>query len=237
MRFHDSLIIQQPSVLHPLSDRDFDLDFWRAQDDACALDGGRGASQKIILRGEAFVLRHYLRGGLMARLLYDQYLWTGLTHSRPFRESKVIDFALQQQLPVAQVTAYQIQRSGMFYRASIISRYIENRGTLADCLVRSSLDQLAWKDLGLLIRRMHEAGIYHADLNANNILLDEHNHFHLIDFDKARRLPASSSKLKNNVQRLRRSLLKIARQQARVQQAFHFSEANWACFIQSYMSP
>jgi 3-deoxy-D-manno-octulosonic acid kinase len=103
--------------------------------------------------------------------------------------------------------------------------------------MRSPLDPLAWKDLGLVIRRMHEAGIYHADLNANNILLDEHDHFHLIDFDKARRLPASSSRLKNNVRRLRRSLLKIARQQAQAQQAFHFSETDWACFIQSYMSP
>ncbi len=231
MRFTQTLISQSQDLAHRFTDQDFDLAFWRAQKDSQALSGGRGASQKIHLHGEDFVLRHYLRGGLVARLLTDQYLWLGLQLSRPFKEAYIVERAIQMHLPVPQVVAYRIERSGLFYRAAIISRYIENRGTLAACLHRSTLERARWFMLGQLISSLHQAGIYHADLNANNILLDKRDGFYLIDFDKARRISPGSPEAQRNLQRLLRSLNKIAENSSK---KFHFSKADWSALLAGY---
>ncbi len=234
MRFTQTSIKQIDNRLPQLTGRDFDLAYWRNQQDSMALAGGRGASQKIQLAGESYVLRHYLRGGLVARVLTDQYVWTGLRNSRPWRENAIVEQALQSGLPVAAVAAYCIQRSGLFYRAAIISRYIDNRGSLAQCLGRAALDSSNWRDLGKLIRRLHQAGIYHDDLNANNILVTANNDFYLIDFDKAKRIPAGSAKGEQNLRRLLRSLQKIAGQQQQQQREFHFSSSHWQSMLDAY---
>ena len=50
--------------------------------------GGRGSVSFLELAGDYFVLRRYLRGGLVARISKDRYAWTGLEQSRPFREDR-----------------------------------------------------------------------------------------------------------------------------------------------------
>jgi 3-deoxy-D-manno-octulosonic acid kinase len=58
---------------------------------------------------------------------------------------------------------------------------------------------------------MHEAGVWHADLNAYNILLDPQGKAWLIDFDKGRVRPLlSAERRRGNLLRLRRSLVKVA---------------------------
>jgi len=234
MRYQQTYLIQPPGLTHVFSEQDFDLNYWRSQPRSQSLTGGRGASQKIFINDEAFVLRRYQRGGMMARILEDQYLWMGLTRSRPSRELTVVQYALQHHLPVSQVAGCLVQRTGLYYRAAIISRFIENQGTLADCLTRSALDEARWFELGLLLRRLHHAGIDHADLNANNILIGDNNAFYLIDFDKARMVTPDSSALRNNLQRLRRSLLKIQRQGIEQHKPLHFSERDWQLLLQAY---
>ena len=236
MRLQQTDIIQSPDVRHRFSDQDFELDYWRDRADSQALAGGRGASQKIIIDDAQYVLRHYLRGGLVAKLLKDQYLWTGLKRTRPFQENEIVELASAHKLPVAPVAAFRVERSGLYYRAAIITAFIENRGTLAEVLTRSALDAIHWRELGLLIRRLHQAGIYHADLNANNILLGENNAFYLIDFDKAQRMPTDSDRGEQNVQRLKRSLDKIALQRQQSSQLFYFREADWARLMVAYDS-
>ena len=234
MRFYDSLIIQKPFVDHSFCAQDFDLGYWRRQQDSTALAGGRGASQKITIEHEYYVLRHYLRGGLVAHVLKDQYLWTGLQRCRAFQENRIIEHAPQLRLPVPEVIAYRIAKTGFYYRASIISRYIENQGSLADKLFDARLEPLLWFELGVLIRRLHRAGIYHADLNANNILLGVNNDFYLIDFDKAKLMRADSNQGEKNVQRLLRSLRKIESQQIQRGRAFHFKESDWQQLLAGY---
>ena len=146
----------------------------------------------------------------MARLLTDRYIWQGLSASRPHREQLAVQQALQFDLPVPQVAAYRVQRSGLFYRAAIISEYIANRGTLASWLFEWPVDENRWAELGQLIRRLHLAGIYHADLNANNILIDNHDRFYLIDFDKAVIKTVTAARGQANLGRLLRSLNKIS---------------------------
>lgn len=227
-------INQLESIKYPFSAEDFNLSYWRSKEDSHALSGGRGASQKIRIEDQHLVLRHYLRGGVIARFLYDQYVWTGLENSRPYQEKKVIQHALKHHLPVPEVIAFCLQRTGLFYRASIISRYIQNQGTLAGWLYEHALTEQQWRALGALIKRLHAAHIYHADLNANNILVDANGQFSLIDFDKAQIKSPLGSVAEENIQRLLRSLKKI--QHARMQQqlTFNFEMSQWQYLLKGY---
>ena len=66
-----------------------------------------------------------------------------------------------------------------------------------------------WEETGRLVRRFHRAGLDHADLNAHNILFDAGGKGWLIDFDRGRlRIPETRWR-RDNLARLRRSLLKL----------------------------
>ena len=52
--------------------------------------GGRGTVAFVRDGERRWVLRHYRRGGLVARLLDDRYLWTGADRTRAFREWRLL---------------------------------------------------------------------------------------------------------------------------------------------------
>ena len=230
-----SQIIKQAEDLpRSLRETDFDIDYWQQRNSAQALDGGRGGSWRIDLDGQAAVLRRYLRGGAMAGLLGDRYLWLGLIQSRPWKEWHVVRHVVGRGLPTPPLIGYSIERSGLFYRAVLLSRFQPNLGTLAGVIEQGELDAGDWRELGGLIRRYHQAGVCHADLNANNILLGEDGDFHLIDFDKAELSPSRKHWREANLKRLRRSLCKISLQRQQEGQIFHFNEADWQELLAGY---
>ena len=229
-----SIIKQAEDLSQPLQDMDFDLQYWQTQTSAEALDGGRGGSWRIDLQGESAVLRRYLRGGAMAGLLGDRYLWAGERHSRPWREWMAVRHAVAHGLPTPPLLGYRIRPAGLFYRAELISRFQPNLGTLASVIELGALDAGDWRELGCLIRRYHQIGIYHADLNANNILLGESGGFHLIDFDRAELFPSRYDWRTANLNRLRRSLRKIAARRRQDGRHFYFSEDDWAALLEGY---
>jgi 3-deoxy-D-manno-octulosonic acid kinase len=58
------------------------------------------------------------------------------------------------------------------------------------------------------VARFHRAGVWHADLNAHNVLVTADG-LYLIDFDRGRMRIPSPAWQQANLQRLRRSLLKL----------------------------
>ena len=234
MMFDQLIINQQESPDVTLIEDDFDPGYWRSRDDSSPLAGGRGGSQMIVIGGQSCVLRQYLRGGLISRLLQDSYCWTGLSRSRPYREQLAIKVALLNELPVPRIVGYRIKRKGLRYRAAIISRYIENKGTLASFLYTSELSAQHWRELGELIRWLHRARIFHADLNANNILIGKDDGFYLIDFDKARIMSTAEGWGESNLNRLLRSLNKIQAQRQQQDLPFNFDSENWRELLDGY---
>ena len=233
--FMDSNIIRQDSSLaHSFVSRDFDIAYWTRQSLTRCLAGGRGASYLINMDDGHFVLRHYLRGGMMARLLQDRYLWTGLDRCRPMLEWQIVKHARGHDLPVPEVAAVRVERHGIWYRAAIISRYIENRGTLASMLEQTALEASKWQLLGQVIRAMHQAGIDHADLNANNLLYTIDEKWCLIDFDKAVTRINAQAWAQKNLDRLLRSLHKIQALQQASGKPFHFSDQDWQHLLDGY---
>jgi len=165
--------------------------------------GGRQSAWFVSGDFGAGVLRHYRRGGMAARISRDRYLWAGASSTRPFAEFRILWFLRSKGLAVPAPLAGAYWRTGPTYRAAILVERISGVRTLAEMLAQPQAVARA-------IFAMHEAGVWHADLNAFNILLDEAGQAWLIDFDRARRKTLTARLRHSNLLRLRRSLRKVA---------------------------
>lgn len=186
----------------------FAPDHWRGLGALHVQEGGRGGVAIIATPAGECVLRHYRRGGLVAALMGDRYLWTGADRTRPFLEFRLLAQIERLGLPGPAVVAARYRRHGWFYGADLITRRIADAQTLAEYLAGGRLDgELAGK-VGALIARFHRAGIWHADLNAHNVLVTP-DALYLIDFDRGELRQPAAVWQQANLQRLRRSLLKL----------------------------
>jgi 3-deoxy-D-manno-octulosonic acid kinase len=154
------------------------------------------------------VLRHYLRGGLAARLSRDRHFWRGPGYVRSFDEFRLLRALRRLGLPVPDPIAAIYWRKGGTYRAAILLDRLQDVRALAD-LAAGEDDSVLWQRTGDLIARSHRIGLDHADLNAHNILFDAGGKGWIIDLDRSRmRIPATKWR-EANLQRLERSLLKL----------------------------
>ncbi|MCD7097547.1 3-deoxy-D-manno-octulosonic acid kinase [Stenotrophomonas sp. MMGLT7] len=177
-------------------------------------EGGRGGAWFVDAPFGRYVLRHYLRGGLAARISRGSYLWQGANRTRSFAEFRLMRQLCALKLPVPRPLAACYLRQGMHYRAALLMERLEGVRSLGECA------QLAghgapWEEAGQLIARFHRAGLDHADLNAHNILFDGVNKGWLIDFDRGvLRIPATRWR-ERNLKRLHRSLRKLRGERSR----------------------
>lgn len=173
------------------------------------LVAGRGQTWAIDGDFGPAVLRHYRRGGALARMLKDQYLWTGMEQTRPFREFRLLLAAIEAGLPVPPPLAAQVLRRGAVYSGDLIMGRIAAAQPLSARLrTLDSWSSFDWIALGTLLGRTHRLGFQHADLNAHNILIDVSGRLWLIDWDRGtRRLPGPWSM--QVLRRLQRSLRKL----------------------------
>jgi 3-deoxy-D-manno-octulosonic acid kinase len=118
----------------------------------------------------------------------------------------------------------------LFYTADLITRRIADARTLAECLASGRLDGELAELVGALVARFHRAGIWHADLNAHNVLVTAEQ-LYLIDFDRGRQREPAESWQQGNLQRLRRSLVKLG---AAAQGEAAFEEQLWKPLIYRY---
>lgn len=167
--------------------------------------GGRQAAWYVTLQGHQAVLRHYRRGGLVARLSRDRYVWTGKDSTRSLAEFSLMRELCLLGLPIPKPLAAAAWRDGLTYRAAILVVRVPGARALAVCD-----DPIAWQQAGLAVAAMHAQGVWHADLNVHNILIDTANKAWLIDFDRGRRFSQlSEQKRQGNLERLHRSFRKL----------------------------
>ena len=161
----------------------FDPEYWRKHD---AIEGsalGRGTTWFIRAGDGHFVLRHYRRGGLIARFSKDRYWFKSEEETRSFAEWYLTYHLHREGLPVPAPIAARYRREGAFYTADIITQRIDDSESLAQRLLKGPLPLTQWIAVGRCLRRFHDAGVCHADLNAHNILLTPEQ-VYLIDFDR-----------------------------------------------------
>ena len=190
---------------------------------------GRGTVWLFRHEGEEFALRHYHRGGKVARFLGDRYLWTGLNRSRPAREAKILRQLAERGLPVPNPAAWRVVRGGLIYRADLIVTRIPRARPLTQVLRKQALAATEWESLGSLLRRFHDLQVWHADLNLSNILLRSPSDFFLIDFDRCRVRVGNLWK-RRNLKRLHRSCLKERAKHPE----FHFRERDFDALLRGY---
>ncbi|RAP57624.1 3-deoxy-D-manno-octulosonic acid kinase [Oleiagrimonas sp. MCCC 1A03011] len=210
----------------------FDPDAWERASRLRARGGGRASACFVDTPIGPCVLRHFHRGGMVARLLGDRYLWNGRERTRSFAEFRLLVHLCAVDLPVPQPVTARYQRYGMYYTADLITRQIEGATTLAACLAEGRLDTALTAETGRLVARFHRHGVWHADLNAHNVLVAPEG-LYLIDFDRGElRRPASGWR-QSNLQRLRRSLVKLGA--ARDGEAA-FEQECWTPLMHAYAS-
>lgn len=224
-------ILYDASLLeHPTAEL-FDIDRTQQSADTVSQAKGRGHAVFFRYHQHDLVLKHYQRGGKMAALLHDRYFGIHCNKSRSFREWRLLQHMRSVGLPVPSPVAASCYRSGLFYRADLITMRIDNAVTLADSLLEKESDDSVWRLIGACIRRFHDEAVYHADLNARNILLDSLNkEVYLIDFDKGGIRYLGDSWKAANLARLQRSLRKFKS----LNSTFHYNQDNWSVLVEGY---
>ncbi len=191
---------------------------------------GRGNTLFVGNVPRQFVLRHYLRGGLVGKLVRDLYIFTGEDQVRSFAEwrllKKMVDFGLR----VPRPAAARYERQGPFYRADIITVRLPDVRPLSE-VITDRVGEDFWSTLGAEIHEFHEHGVYHADMNAYNLQIDSRNHLWMLDFDKGRLRPPGPWR-QETLRRLHRSLVKIKSLDPRL----CFVAADWESLLEGYFS-
>ena len=188
----------------------FDAAHWRGQQRALDVRAGRGSVSFVDALFGASVIRHYRRGGMIARAVDDVYLWTGEDRTRGFVEFRLLAALRDAGLPVPAPVASRYERDGLVYRADLITRRIDNATTFAEYLVSGKADNAVAQRIGDTLARFHAAGACHADLNAHNILITSDDIW-LVDFDRGILRTPEATWRRANLARLYRSCMKILR--------------------------
>jgi 3-deoxy-D-manno-octulosonic acid kinase len=206
----------------------FDRDWWLGLGARSHGITGRAGVLMLDRGDETWVYRHYHRGGLVARLVYDEYLWTGAERSRPVREWRVLETLAEHALPSPRPIAARAVRSGPIYRADILTVLLPDTVPLSSRLAEVWDDDRLWPAIGRMVARFHAAGCDHPDLTAHNILIDSAREPWLVDFDNARLKPAGAWR-HAGVERLKRSLNKVS-----LEIGTPFSEPAWQRLLAAY---
>ena len=233
----DSTILYDANLITDVTLRLFDRDYHTNNEDQqnnSLSDSASGVGRAKVVyfchEDKSLVLKHYYRGGAVAHLTKDCYFGFDIEKTRAFREWRLLKKMHKLGLPVPEAVAAHVNKGLFYYRADLITREIENVKTLAEFLSNQMADAEVWKKIGACIKMFHQYNVYHADLNARNILLADAEDVYLIDFDNSGfRADAESWKMAN-LARLKRSLLKFKRNIA----GFCFDEFAWSMLLDGY---
>ncbi|MEO7939492.1 MAG: 3-deoxy-D-manno-octulosonic acid kinase, partial [Burkholderiaceae bacterium] len=208
----------------------FDPLWWQAHGASQAHGAGRGRVYRVHDASGVYLLRHYYRGGLMARLIRDRFLAKPLAETRAMAEFHLLAQLRARGLPVPRPCAALHTRCGLFYRADILVGLIPGARDVADQLHHAGpVTAAQWQALGRAVRRLHDAQVFHSDLNCHNLMLDTDGVAWIVDFDKCGFRVGDDWKA-DNLARLLRSL----RKELRLNPALHWRESDWKVFIGGY---
>ena len=208
-KINQSIILYDDRFMNEIDENIFETDFWKMDKEAQPQSMGRGTVYFVKIQSQPCVLRHYNRGGLVAKLTLDKYLWMGEHNTRSFKEWHLLNDMVKKRLPVPAPVAARYVRNGIYYKADIITREIPDIESLSDRLLGNSMTEQLWENIGECIAKFHNHGVFHMDLNVENIQIDQNNQVFLLDFDKGRVSEPLRRLSDSNLMRLKRSIAKV----------------------------
>ena len=194
---------------------------------------GDGSAERILVR-------RCVRGGILGWFFREIYLNRHIP--RPLEELKVSEYARSRDVPTPQILAAAYEKvTVFFYKGAIAMREVSPSEDLQSALLAVN-ESAGGKTverkrcliplLGRLIAKMHEAGIYHADLHLKNVLVageEKDPMMYLIDLDAAKVFrPLSDFRKCLNLLRLYRSAQKVNRRRRVI------TRADLLRFLRSY---
>ncbi|MCF6157711.1 MAG: hypothetical protein E3K32_03870 [wastewater metagenome] len=207
----------QECIQHILCDTE---SLYKRYGDNAGMKSGRGNYISVPLKenhAERLIIKNYRHGGLFGKLFGGVFL----NGDRPLIDIGINEVASQKGVPTAEVIAVTKRMFlGVFYRANFISKEISGAVDIMQFLKESPFEKIQKQKkviifaLIKLIRKMHDIGIYHADLHLKNILIKEGENgefdAYIIDLDKS--VVSESLTLRQrmkNLQRLDRFIEKV----------------------------
>lgn len=179
---------------------------------------GRISHPVLPLRGENHaVIRQYVHGGLLGNFMKHVFFFG----SRSFQELALTEEIRSTGIPTVLPIAAIHQRIFLcFYHAYLLSlevpeaidliQYFQEMGTSPSCEIISQKRKMI-RRIGLLIRKLHQEGFFHGDLQMKNILISG-DQILLLDFDRSyRKNPLTIRERMKNLIRLNRSAEKWKR--------------------------
>ncbi len=221
----DETLLKEKEVFECL-----DVSYWQEKQAIVGSAKGRSTTWFVQTQMLTAALRHYCRGGVIGRFIRDHYLFLGWEKTRSSREFLLLRHLAENEIPVPRPLAARAVKRGLFYQADLLVEKIKNTQSLVGFLKLNELDAKNYYQIGRMIRKLHNLNVYHADLNINNILIDEAGKFWLIDFDKCAVQKGERWK-QSNLKRLLRSFKK--------EQARHdilWQEKDWQALLVGYES-
>ncbi|EAW29314.1 putative lipopolysaccharide kinase family protein [Alteromonadales bacterium TW-7] len=201
-------ILSHPDYFNLVDINWFDATYWQKQNKIVGAKKGRATAWFFKHDDLTAVLRHYWRGGLVGKVLSDQYLYPGLKNTRVCKEFSLMVKLIELGLNVPKPIAAKVSQSGLIYRGDIITEAIKGAKSLLDVLIERPLTEGELKRIANTIALFHNKGVYHADLNINNILFNEDGDVYIIDFDRGELKVPNPQWQQSNMARLKRSFLK-----------------------------
>ena len=232
-RTRNGAILYDKAIINQISAERFTPEGWLHAEvlTGSLRSSGRGNTMFVGNVPRQFVLRHYRRGGLLGKLVRDTYLFSGEDLTRSFMEWRLLDKLAANNMNVPRPAAARFCRRGTFYTADLITVRIPDVVSLSQYVVEEDRDEAFWQSVGAAIWKFHEAGVYHADMNAYNVQVDKDGDIWMLDFDKGALKPPGRWQ-QETLSRLHRSLKKVLDLDPRL----HFCAANWEQLLQGYFN-
>ncbi|MBB1464541.1 3-deoxy-D-manno-octulosonic acid kinase [Vibrio sp. SG41-7] len=229
LNFDNQVIWFDESLISPdQAKHAFDAEYWQQQNKIIGSATGRGTTWFVELDTIQAALRHYRRGGLFGKLVEDRYLYFGDEKTRSYQEFELLKVLKKSGVNVPKPIAARVVKSGLTYKADLLSEKVPNAQDLVAILLDKALPKEMYQKIGAEIRKMHEAKVNHTDLNIHNILIDSNNEVWVIDFDKCI-IDHGGSYDKSNLSRLLRSFRK-----ERKKRNIRWKEENFSSLIRGY---
>ena len=188
-----------------------------------------------------WVKKHYFRKGMMA-FLNDWYLYNDIKSTRSYREFEILNYLHKYSFNTCKPLIGWTTYSGISYKANLVTEAIPAL-TLNELLIQKPLNYEQgislkyerpelFKQIGIKVAQMHILGVYHGDLNINNIMVSEdlsnkgNLKIWILDFDKSFRRYLTEGDRKSNLHRFQRSLIKNER----------YLPFDYETFLSSYFS-
>ena len=132
---------------------------------------GRGATFGVALAGRPVVVRHARHGGLLAPLLGDRFWGRPRFH----REAALSRTLAERRVRTPAVLAGVCYRAGPFHRADVVTAAVDGVD-LVELFYGATPPSGAARAavlgaIGVVVRRLHDAGFVHPDLQLRNVLV------------------------------------------------------------------